>query len=91
MYRYISEAHLTPGERPGDLVFLEGFRAATPEEVMTVHTKNYVNGLKMLAKTRAPLDIDSAPTYVTPSSYEEALNGIGAAISLVDAVGGCTS
>ena len=82
----LAEAHLTPGERQGELVFLEGYRAATAEEVMTVHTKNYVNGLNMLARTRAPLDIDSAPTYVTSSSYVDATNGIGAAIGLIDAV-----
>lgn len=82
----LAEARLTPHERQGELVFLEGYRAATAEEVMTVHTKNYVNGLNMLARTRAPLDIDSAPTYVTSSTYEAAVNGIGAAISLVDAV-----
>ena len=61
-----------PEARPGELVFLQGYRAATPEEVMAVHTKNYVRGLEVLTRMRAPLDIDSAPTYVTPSSYEEA-------------------
>ena len=82
----LGEAHLTPSERQGELIFLEDYRPATADEVMTVHTKNYVSGLNMLARTRAPLDIDSAPTYVTTASYEEALNGIGAAIGLVDAV-----
>lgn len=82
----LSEARLTPDERAGELVFLEGYRPATADEVMRVHTKNYVSGLNMLARTRAPLDIDNAPTYLTTASYDAALAGVGAAIALVDAV-----
>ena len=82
----LSEARLTPDERAGELVFLEGYRPATADEVTRVHTKNYVSGLNMLARTRAPLDIDNAPTYLTTSSYDAALAGVGAAIALVDAV-----
>lgn len=80
------DANLTPTLRPGELALLDGFRPATAEQVMTVHTKNYVKGLDMLARTRAPLDIDAAPTYLTKDSYHEALNGVGAALALVDAV-----
>jgi acetoin utilization deacetylase AcuC-like enzyme len=79
-------ANLTPERRPGELAFLADFRPASAEDVMTVHTKNYVQGLNMLAQTRAPLDIDASPTYLTKSSYAAALNGVGAALALVDAV-----
>jgi acetoin utilization deacetylase AcuC-like enzyme len=80
------DANLTPEARPGELALLNGFKPASAEAVMSVHTKNYVRGLDMLAKTRAPLDIDASPTYLTTASYEEALNGVGAALALVDAV-----
>ena len=80
------DANLTPEARPGELALLDGFAPASAEQVMSVHTKNYVRGLDMLAKTRAPLDIDASPTYLTTASYKEALNGVGAALALVDAV-----
>jgi len=80
------DANLTPEARPGELALLDGFAPASAEQVMSVHTKNYVRGLDMLARTRAPLDIDASPTYLTTASYAEALNGVGAALALVDAV-----
>ena len=52
---------------------------------MEVHSKNYVGGLALLAKTRAPMDV-TGDTYITQASYDAALNGCGAAIALVDAV-----
>ena len=80
------DANLTLELRQGELAFLDGFAPASAEQVMEVHSKNYVRGLDMLARTRAPLDIDNAPTYLTTASYTEALNGVGAALALVDAV-----
>ena len=80
------DANLTPEARPGELALLDGFAPASAEQVMSVHAKNYVRGLDMLARTRAPLDIDASPTYLTTASYAEALNGVGAALALVDAV-----
>ena len=80
------DASLTPEARPGELALLDGFAPASAEQVMSVHAKNYVKGLDMLSRTRAPLDIDASPTYLTTASYAEALNGVGAALALVDAV-----
>ena len=82
----LDAARITARDRPGELVLLEDFAPATAEQIMEVHTKNFVQGLDILAKTRAPCDVDTAPTYVTPGSYDAAMRGCGAAIALVDAV-----
>ena len=80
------DADLTPAARPGELVELSGFRPASAEEVMRVHAKNFVSGLNLLCKTRAPMDLDVSATYITSASYDAALAGVGSAIALVDAV-----
>ena len=81
----LAAANLTPEARAGELVRLDAFAPATREQVMEVHTKNYVGGLNVLAKTRAPMDV-TGDTYITSASYDAALRGCGAAIALVDAV-----
>ena len=81
----LADANLTPTARAGELVHLESFTPATRDQVMEVHSKNYVGGLALLAKTRAPMDV-TGDTYITQASYDAALNGCGAAIALVDAV-----
>ena len=81
----LAAANLTPEARAGELVSLDAFAPATREQVMEVHTKNYVGGLNVLAKTRAPMDV-TGDTYITSASYDAALRGCGAAIALVDAV-----
>ena len=54
-----------PGRRAGQaFVSLDAFAPATRERVMEVHTKNYVGGLNVLAKTRAPMDV-TGDTYIT--------------------------
>ena len=82
----LADADLTPAARPGELVELSGFRPASAEEVMRVHAKNFVSGLNLLCKTRAPMDLDVSATYITSASYDAALAGVGSAIALVDAV-----
>ena len=81
----LAAANITPEARAGELVSLDAFAPATREQVMEVHTKNYVGGLNVLAKTRAPMDV-TGDTYITSASYDAALRGCGAAIALVDAV-----
>ena len=71
----LADADLTPAARPGELVELSGFRPASAEEVMRVHAKNFVSGLNLLCKTRAPMDLDVSATYITSASYDAALAG----------------
>ncbi|KAK3271017.1 hypothetical protein CYMTET_20610, partial [Cymbomonas tetramitiformis] len=81
----LAAAHLTPYDRPGDVAELEDFTSATPEDIMRVHDPKYVRTFPILS-SRAPMIIEDAPTYITPSSYELALRSAGAGMGLVDKV-----
>ena len=59
---------------------------ATKKALERVHVKNYCNGLELLCATRAPTNLDTAPTYCTPSSFQDVMLGVGAATRLVDEV-----
>lgn len=58
---------------------------ATIEQVTRVHSPQYVEALRA-AMARAPGYIDMAPTYVTPQSFDCALEAAGGAIGAVEAV-----
>ena len=51
---------------------LSGFRSATPAEVLAVHHERYVEQLRSVVASKAPAAVESAPTYVTPSSFDDA-------------------
>lgn len=55
------------------------------EALTRVHDRRYLEALRD-AMARAPGLIDPAPTYVTPSSFDDARRAVGAAIAAVDAV-----
>jgi acetoin utilization deacetylase AcuC-like enzyme len=55
------------------------------EEITAVHTERMVDALQAACR-RGPGIIDYAPTYVTPSSFQDALNAAGATLACTRAV-----
>jgi acetoin utilization deacetylase AcuC-like enzyme len=58
---------------------------ATPEEVARAHDPELVQNIELVCRTESGY-IDYAPTFVTPSSYADALNAVGAALACTRAV-----
>ncbi len=58
---------------------------ATPEQIASCHEPAYIAALERRVSW-GPAVIDSAPTYVTPASFECALLAAGGAMTAVDAV-----
>jgi acetoin utilization deacetylase AcuC-like enzyme len=94
-----SPNHVYPDhpERPGRFDILEprlnSFDAeqiktepATHDEVAYVHHPKLVSALEQVCKEQAPGIIDYAPTYVTPTSFEDALLAAGGVITCSRAV-----
>lgn len=100
VYTFVSSPdHVYPDhpERPARLDILEPrlksfdaelieARSATPEEIAYVHDPKLVTGLERVCREQAPGIIDYAPTYVTPSSFEDALRAAGGALTCTRAV-----
>jgi acetoin utilization deacetylase AcuC-like enzyme len=59
---------------------------ATRDEIAYVHHPKLVSALERVCREEAPGIIDYAPTYVTPSSFEDALLAAGGAITCARAV-----
>jgi acetoin utilization deacetylase AcuC-like enzyme len=99
-YAYVpSTSHEYPGhpERPGRLELLEpqldSFAAqrltpppATREQLTRVHDPKLVAVLERVCRERAPAVIDPAPTFVTRTSFDDALLAAGGAMGCVRAV-----
>lgn len=70
-------SQLTSQHKPLQLQSLDNFRPATLAEVSAVHDKRYPEALHQIVKQQqkaAQFEIvESAPTYVTSSSYQDAL------------------
>ncbi|MCC6299967.1 MAG: histone deacetylase [Anaerolineales bacterium] len=94
-----SPNHVFPDhpERPGRLEILEPrldsfsaikieTTAATREEIALVHNPKLVSGLERVCREDAPGIIDYAPTYVTHSSFDDALLAAGGVITCTRAV-----
>lgn len=84
-------------ERPGRFEILESrlnscdaeqipSRPATREEIAYVHNPRLISGLESVCREQAPGVIDYAPTYVTRSSFDDALLAAGGAITCSRAV-----
>ncbi len=58
---------------------------ASPDEVMTVHTAGLLAGLQEACRRGGGI-IDFAPTYVAPSSFEDALMAAGGVLTCTRAV-----
>ena len=59
---------------------------ATPEEIAHVHHPRLIAALERVCREEAPGVIDYAPTYVTRSSFKDALLAAGGSIACVRAV-----
>lgn len=94
-----SPNHVFPDhpERPGRLddlkPRLDSFSAnlseanpATRDEVARVHNPKLIAGLERVCREDAPGIIDYAPTYVTPSSFDDALLAAGGVLTCTRAV-----
>jgi acetoin utilization deacetylase AcuC-like enzyme len=100
VYTFVSSPdHVFPDhpERPGRLEVLEpklnSFEAerlepqpATREEIAYIHQPELVSALEEVCREQAPGIIDYAPTYVTPSSFQDALLAAGGVITCARAV-----
>lgn len=100
VYTFVSSPqHVFPDhpERPARLDMLEpklkSFDAepikpqpATREEIAYIHQPKLVSALEKVCKEQAPGIIDYAPTYVTPSSFEDARLAAGGVITCTRAV-----
>ncbi len=60
--------------------------AATREQVATVHDPHLVAHLEHLCREQAPAIIDPAPTFITPTSFDDALRAAGATLGCGRAV-----
>jgi acetoin utilization deacetylase AcuC-like enzyme len=61
-------------------------KPATQEEIARVHNPKLISALETICREQAPGIIDYAPTYVTPSSAEDALLAAGGVIRCTRAV-----
>ncbi len=100
VYTFVSSPnHVYPDhpERPGRLDILQprlnSFDAelveavsATREEIAYVHNPKLISALERVCREDAPGIIDYAPTYVTPSSFEDSLLAAGGVMTCVRAV-----
>jgi acetoin utilization deacetylase AcuC-like enzyme len=100
VYTFVSSpGHVYPDhpERPARLEALEPklksvdaelmeTKAATREEIAYVHHAKFVSALENVCREQAPGIIDYAPTYVTQSSFEDALLAAGGVITCARAV-----
>ncbi len=59
---------------------------ASPEQVAQVHDHGYIEALEQACREQAPAIIDYAPTFITPSSYADALLAVGATLTCLQAV-----
>ena len=100
VYTFVpSPNHVYPDhpERPGRLDILQprlnSFDAelveavsATREEIAYVHNPKLISALERVSREDAPGIIDYAPTYVTPSSFEDSLLAAGGVMTCVRAL-----
>lgn len=61
-------------------------QSATREEIAYVHNPKLVSVIEKVCREQAPGIIDYAPTYVTPSSFEDALLAAGGVVTCARAV-----
>jgi len=76
---------LEPRLRSFDAELIET-KPATHQEIETVHAPQLVAGLEKACRDQAPGIIDYAPTYITKTSFEDALLAAGGVITCTRAV-----
>ena len=55
------------------LACLTDFQRASIEDLCKIHDRNYVLGLEKIVGRGRNDVVDSAPTYITPTSFDDAL------------------
>jgi len=76
---------LQPRLKSFDAELIEA-KSATPEQIAYVHNPKLVSALEKVCREQAPGIIDYAPTYVTSSSFEDALLAAGGVLTCTQAV-----
>jgi acetoin utilization deacetylase AcuC-like enzyme len=61
-------------------------RSASPGQVALVHDPRMIAAIEHVCREQAPAIIDYAPTFVTPSSYVDALLAAGGTLTCTEAV-----
>lgn len=61
-------------------------RPALAEEIARVHTPALIAALERACQQQAPAIVDYAPTFITPTSYEDALLAAGGLLTVTRAV-----
>lgn len=86
----LENMELTPKFHGMEIVELKHFRPASVEDITSVHERTYVVGLEKAmeqASEQGLIIIDgSAPTYATPSTFQDSLIAAGAGLAVVDSV-----
>lgn len=86
----LENMELTPKFHGMEIVELKHFRPASVEDITSVHERTYVLGLEKAmeqASEQGLIIIDgSAPTYATPSTFQDSLIAAGAGLAVVDSV-----
>jgi acetoin utilization deacetylase AcuC-like enzyme len=83
------ETHNLINNKNSHVIQLPEWYLASPEEIAPVHLPKYIAALERTsenARDVANVIVDPAPTYVTQTTYKDAMNAAGAAMSLVDHV-----
>ncbi len=52
---------------------IQDFRRASVDDICAVHERSYVLGLEKLTKSGRADIVDNAPTYITGTSFDDAL------------------
>ncbi|ERN18144.1 hypothetical protein AMTR_s00054p00095350 [Amborella trichopoda] len=86
----LDKMKLSSKYRGGDVLEITNWRPASFDEITSVHTTTYVNGLEKAmekASQEGIVFIDgSGPTYATSTTFQESYVAAGAGITLIDSI-----
>ncbi|CAK0785473.1 hypothetical protein CVIRNUC_008682 [Coccomyxa viridis] len=90
----LEQARLTPDAQPQKIMEILGARTASKAELEAVHSPAHIADMRQKALQDAPCvvaDFEETPdntTYMAKSSFDDALQAVGSALAVVDAVMG---
>ncbi|KAL5714614.1 Histone deacetylase 14 [Ranunculus cassubicifolius] len=85
----LEKMELTSKFRNSDIIELQNFKAASVDDIASVHTRTYISGLEKamnIASQDGLIMIDGQDTYATATTFKDSLIAAGAGIALVDSV-----
>ncbi|KAG6775310.1 hypothetical protein POTOM_018754 [Populus tomentosa] len=86
----LEKAELTSKFRGSEIIELQDFKPASPDDIANVHSKAYVAGLEKAMDQASEQGIiyieGSGPTYATATTFQESLVAAGAGLALIDSV-----